>query len=167
MSGKWIPNILTIVNLLAGLEAIVMAVSGHIVYAALFVLAAAMFDNIEARIVRRLNAGSRFGRKFDHLADLVAFGLAPVVMTYQTGLSRTGFSGFFLAALFLGCAIIRQTRLDAASLRGYYTGLPLAAAGLLLAGTAVFGETLPYEVTAVALIVLSGLMLSTIKVRKF
>lgn len=166
MSGRWIPNVLTVVNMLAGLGAIALAFFGHILYAALLILAAAMFDSIEARIVRRLNAVSVFGRQFDCLADLVVFGIAPVAMAYWTSFSQLGLNTLFLVALFPGCGIIRQTRIDAASLRGYYTGLPLSAAGLVLAGTAVIGERLPYEFTAIVLVVLSGLMLSPIKIRK-
>lgn len=166
MSGRWIPNVLTIVNILAGLGAVRMTFSGHILYAALLILAAVMFDSIEGRIVRRLNAVSVFGRKFDCLADLTVFGIAPVIMAYWTSFSQLGLSTLPLMVLFPGSGIIRQTRIDAASLQGYYTGLPLSVAGLILAGTSVIGESLPYECTAIILVVLSGLMLSTIKIRR-
>jgi CDP-diacylglycerol--serine O-phosphatidyltransferase len=36
---------------------------------------AALFDSLDGRVARRLNAASEFGKQLDSLADLVSFGV--------------------------------------------------------------------------------------------
>ena len=46
---------------------------------------AILFDGLDGRIARLTNTASPFGREFDSLADVVAFGLAPAVLAYVWG----------------------------------------------------------------------------------
>ncbi|SDF17209.1 CDP-diacylglycerol--serine O-phosphatidyltransferase [Sporolituus thermophilus] len=167
MSRKWIPNLLTIVNLFAGLLAIMLAFTGMWTLAAALILGAALFDSLDGRVARRLNATSEFGKELDSLADLVSFGVAPATIDYMLNFSLLGWSGYLLAALFPICGALRLARFNIMNVRGYFVGLPITAAGPLLAGTALLGDFLPVAVQALVLLVLAGLMVSTLRVPKW
>lgn len=167
MSRKWIPNLLTIVNLVAGLLAIMLAFTGMWTLAAALILGAALFDSLDGRVARRLNATSEFGKELDSLADLVSFGVAPATIDYMLNFSLLGWSGYLLAALFPICGALRLARFNIMNVRGYFVGLPITAAGPLLAGTALLGDFLPVAVQALVLLVLAGLMVSTLRVPKW
>ncbi|EAX47237.1 CDP-diacylglycerol--serine O-phosphatidyltransferase [Thermosinus carboxydivorans Nor1] len=167
MSRKWIPNLLAIVNLFAGLLAIMLAFTGNWTLAAALILGAALFDNLDGRVARRLNATSEFGKELDSLADLVSFGVAPATIDYMLNFSLLGWSGYLLAALFPICGALRLARFNSMNVRGYFVGLPITVAGPVLAGTALFGDFLPVAVQALVLLVLSGLMVSTLRVPKW
>jgi CDP-diacylglycerol--serine O-phosphatidyltransferase len=46
---------------------------------------AIVFDGLDGRIARLTGTASPFGREFDSLADVVAFGLAPALLAYVWG----------------------------------------------------------------------------------
>jgi CDP-diacylglycerol--serine O-phosphatidyltransferase len=166
MSKRWIPNILTIINLFAGLLSILLSFVGQWIVAAVLILGAALFDSLDGRIARRLNVASDFGKQLDSLADLVSFGVAPATMAYLLNFMHIGWSGYVLAALFPICGALRLARFNTMNLRGYYLGLPITVAGPLLAGVALLGQLVPIAVHAVTLLLLSALMVSTLKIRK-
>jgi len=80
MTKKWIPNLLTVINLFAGVIAILLAFGGKWLIAAGLIMGAALFDSLDGRIARRMNATSEFGRELDSLADLISFGVAPATI---------------------------------------------------------------------------------------
>jgi len=75
-----LPNILTLLNLLAGIFAITVTFGGYPVTGAWFILIAFIFDSSDGTIARLLHAQSEIGRELDSLADLVSFGVAPAVI---------------------------------------------------------------------------------------
>lgn len=166
MSKRWIPNMLTVFNLFAGIMAILLSLLEDWYAAAALVLGAALFDSLDGRIARRLNVSSEFGKQLDSLADLVSFGVAPAVIAYMLNFMNTGWSGYILVALFPICGALRLARFNTVSFKGHYQGLPITAAGPLLAGIALLGGSFPYEFNAMVLVSLSALMVSTIKVPK-
>ncbi len=81
-----LPNILTLLNLLAGSFAIFFAttvVIDNLFIASYFVLIALIFDFFDGWTARKLNQVSVFGKQLDSLADLVSFGVAPAVIIFQ------------------------------------------------------------------------------------
>lgn len=166
MSKRWIPNMLTVFNLFAGIMAILLALLEDWLASAALIIGAALFDSLDGRIARRLNAANEFGKQLDSLADLVSFGVAPAVVAYLLNFMNSGWSGYLLTAMFPICGALRLARFNTVSFKGYYQGLPITAAGPLLAGLAVAGGSFPFELNAILLIVLSALMISTIKVPK-
>lgn len=80
---KFIPNLLTIINLWVGLVGVVLAFSGRIEYAGWCVLFAAVFDFADGFAARTLNAQSRVGAELDSLADVVTFGVLPGIILFQ------------------------------------------------------------------------------------
>ena len=80
---KHIPNILTTLNLVCGLISIAMVLQNHLVWAALFIFIAAVFDYLDGTAARLLKAYSELGKQMDSLADLVSFGVAPGLIVFQ------------------------------------------------------------------------------------
>jgi CDP-diacylglycerol---serine O-phosphatidyltransferase len=74
---KQIPNFITSLNLASGFLATIFAIDGHLVWAAIFICAAAVFDFLDGFAARLLKAYSDIGKELDSLADVVSFGVAP------------------------------------------------------------------------------------------
>lgn len=80
---KNIPNILTLLNLLSGIFAVVFSFNGLLLYAGWMVLIAAIFDLFDGAMARYLKVSSPIGADLDSLADAVSFGLAPGLILYK------------------------------------------------------------------------------------
>lgn len=80
---KHIPNAITLLNLLAGIIATILAVQGNLVYAGFFVLVGIFFDFFDGFVARILNVQSELGKQLDSLADMVTSGVVPGVVMYQ------------------------------------------------------------------------------------
>lgn len=97
---KHIPNFITCLNLASGTIASIYAFEGQLVYAAFFILLAAVFDFADGFMARLLKAYSPMGKELDSLADIISFGLAPAVIVY-TLLKLSIFNSFSLPELSL------------------------------------------------------------------
>jgi CDP-diacylglycerol--serine O-phosphatidyltransferase len=80
---KHIPNIVTLLNLVSGCFAILLAVQGFLKEAAAMVLLASVFDFFDGMVARLLHVKSDIGKELDSLADVVSFGVAPAMIVYQ------------------------------------------------------------------------------------
>jgi CDP-diacylglycerol--serine O-phosphatidyltransferase len=80
---KQIPNIITSLNLLCGIVAIIFAVSGDLIAASIFVFFGIFFDFFDGLAARLLNAQSDVGLELDSLADMVTSGVAPAIVMVQ------------------------------------------------------------------------------------
>ena len=78
----WVPNFITSLNLAAGSLAVFFGIEGQLGWAAIFIVAAAVFDFLDGMAARLLKAYSNIGKQLDSLADLVSFGLAPAAMLF-------------------------------------------------------------------------------------
>lgn len=80
-----VPNIFTLLNLLSGFTAIVLAFENKnfLIYASLAIFAGMIFDFLDGFFARLLNQYSDIGKQLDSLADLVTFGVAPAVIVYH------------------------------------------------------------------------------------
>jgi len=78
----WVPNFITSMNLAAGSLAVFFGIEGQLGWAAVFILAAAVFDFLDGMAARLLGAYSEIGKQLDSLADLISFGLAPAAMLF-------------------------------------------------------------------------------------
>ena len=83
-----LPNLLTTGCLFSGFYAVVAAIDQHFDKAGMAVFAAMIFDTLDGRIARLTRTESSFGKEYDSLADMVAFGLAPAIVAYQWGVVR-------------------------------------------------------------------------------
>ncbi|GLU44183.1 phosphatidylcholine/phosphatidylserine synthase [Allomuricauda sp. NBRC 101325] len=79
----YIPNFLTLLNVLSGCIATVFAVLNHLEWAALFVFIGIFFDFFDGLAARALNVQSEIGLQLDSLADVITSGLVPGVVMFQ------------------------------------------------------------------------------------
>ncbi|MGA9027610.1 MAG: CDP-alcohol phosphatidyltransferase family protein, partial [Steroidobacteraceae bacterium] len=84
----WLPNLLTTGALFAGFYAIVAAIDWNFENAGIAVFVAMIFDGLDGRVARWTHTESAFGKEYDSLSDMVSFGLAPAIVTYQWGVAR-------------------------------------------------------------------------------
>ncbi|MFC2271576.1 phosphatidylcholine/phosphatidylserine synthase [Capnocytophaga sp. oral taxon 380] len=80
---KYVPNLITLSNLLCGTVAIVFAVRGAIDWAALFVAIGIFLDFFDGFFARLLHVKSEMGLQLDSLADMVTSGVVPGIVMFQ------------------------------------------------------------------------------------
>jgi CDP-diacylglycerol---serine O-phosphatidyltransferase len=141
-------------------------------HAAVAIGLAIVFDGLDGRIARLTNATSNFGREFDSLADVIAFGVAPGLLIYAWGVrSAIDVSGapwtehlravgWIASFAFLICGAARLARFNIDSLkpgsdRRFFVGLPIPAAAGVVAAV-VHWEKAPLTNWPVALVWLAA-----------
>jgi len=139
-----VPNLFTTGCLFSGFYAIVAASDGNFDRAGIAIFVAMVCDGLDGRIARWTNTQSEFGKEYDSLSDMVAFGVAPAVVAYQWGVARIaeygavwGRLGWLATFFYTACAAIRLARFNARSAtadKRYFEGLPSPSAAALLAG---------------------------------
>ena len=85
---KHIPNFITLLNLLAGTIAVILAVEGNLMLASIFVLIGVFFDFFDGLAARLLKVHSELGKQLDSFADMVTSGVVPGIILYKL-LERT------------------------------------------------------------------------------
>jgi CDP-diacylglycerol---serine O-phosphatidyltransferase len=141
----WLPNLLTTGTLFGGFYAIVAAIDGNYERAGIAVFLAMVFDGLDGRVARWTKTQSEFGKEYDSLCDMVAFGVAPAIMVYQWGVERIADYGRFwgrfgwLAAFFYAVAAgLRLARFNSRPAssedKRYFEGLPSPSAAATVAG---------------------------------
>jgi CDP-diacylglycerol--serine O-phosphatidyltransferase len=158
---KQIPNIFTLLNLLAGCLAIVcimqtgltisvdssgdnlVVIPEKIYVASIFIGLAAVIDFLDGFVARLLKVPSELGRQLDSLADTVSFGVAPGLIAYQ--FLRLSYAQqadgldinllWLLPVFILPCAgAYRLARFNIDYSQSYgFKGVPIPAVGLLFA----------------------------------
>jgi CDP-diacylglycerol--serine O-phosphatidyltransferase len=164
-----IPNVLTLSNLVLGIFAIIAAFEAHFTQAALLVVAAMVADGLDGRAARYFKVSSEFGKELDSLCDLVSFGVAPAVMAYIFLLKDFGWMGAAIAAAFASCGALRLARfnVNAGIVKGYFMGLPIPAAGCVVATFVMIGVKPSGWLFPLMVAVFAYLMVSTVKYPDF
>lgn len=138
-----LPNLFTTGTLFGGFYAIVMAMGGRFEAASIGILVAMIADSLDGRIARLTNTSSDFGKEYDSLCDMVAFGVATSVVVFAYSLQILkdyewlgGKLGWVLAFTYTACAALRLARFNVlTTITGGskdFFGLPSpAAAGLV------------------------------------
>jgi CDP-diacylglycerol--serine O-phosphatidyltransferase len=170
MFVKSLPNMLTVSNLFLGIVAIILAFQGkqYVDYAAITVIIGMLMDGLDGRVARMLNAQSEFGKELDSLSDVITFGVAPAFIMYVVALQQLDVLGIIITALFPICGALRLARFNVqAGVPGYFIGLPITAAGGVLATLALYHEVFNLVLLAASMLLLSFLMVSKIKYPNF
>ena len=138
------PNLLTSGALFAGFYAIVAGADGNFVSAAVSLYVAMILDALDGRVARLTGTETEFGRQYDSLSDVIAFGLAPAVVMYQWGLKYMGDYGWvwdkvgwviaFLFAVGTALRLARFTARNPVGDKNFFEGLPCPAAAGFVAG---------------------------------
>lgn len=137
-----LPNLFTTAALFAGFYAIVAAMNGKFVDAAVAIIIAGILDGMDGGVARMTNTQSKFGAEYDSLSDCVAFGVAPGLVAYAYGLHGLGRWGWVAAFIYVACAALRLARFNvqaATSDKRFFTGLPSPSAAGLVATMIWYG----------------------------
>ncbi|NVB34278.1 CDP-diacylglycerol--serine O-phosphatidyltransferase [Bacillus licheniformis] len=160
-----IPSLITVGNFVSGISSILLAFRGYLFLAIIFVLIGAILDSLDGMAARRLNAVSPFGKELDSLSDIITFGVAPAIITYSIVFYDAPILGLPSTLLFPVCGALRLARFNIQSEnQGYFTGLPITAAGTILVCLNLLSEILGKKTFILIMLFLSFLMVSKIKV---
>jgi len=158
---KIIPNIITSLNLAAGTAAVLLTISGNLITASWFILAAMIFDFLDGFSARLLKAYSDMGKELDSLADLVSFGVAPALIIYnllgKTSTLRGPFSDctgdvinyviFIPPVIMTICAALRLAKFNTDDSQvTSFKGLPTPASALAVISAVIAGNVTDSEV---------------------
>lgn len=197
-----IPTAFTAANIAMGFLAVLSSVrafqlvfvnpeqaAGYFKNAALGIALAILFDTLDGRVARMTRTSTEIGVQLDSLADVLTFGIAPIVLIYSWAIGATfGEStalhniGVFILFMYLMCGTFRLARFNLQGTRPRvlsegtpktdkknFVGLPIPAAAGLLASIVylhplplnVFNENLSniYTISMVVLMVVLGLLM--------
>ncbi len=193
-----IPTAFTAANIAMGFLAVLSSVRGfqllftypeqasiYFGYAAKAIAFAILFDTLDGRVARMTRTSTEIGVQLDSLADVLTFGIAPVVLLYSWAIGATfdeantlhGF-GVFVLFMYLMCGTFRLARFNLQGTRPRvllegtpkvdkknFVGLPIPAAAGLIASIvylhpqplSVSGENLSNVYTLLMMILVAGL----------
>jgi CDP-diacylglycerol--serine O-phosphatidyltransferase len=131
-----VSNLLTYLSLACATSAIAAASAHDVPLAGLALAAAAIADTFDGRFARRFARSARrtrVGHELDGLVDVVAFGVAPVVVV-STGFAGTGaiaLASWIVCAGYLLAAVTRLAFYAVEEDESRFVGVPAPAAALL------------------------------------
>jgi CDP-diacylglycerol--serine O-phosphatidyltransferase len=158
-------DVATLANLLFGSMALVFLSAGNILATAVLILICVIADGADGYLARARGQGN-LGFQLDSLADFVSFGLVPALLTFYVLRDAFGIPlvFFFLSFIYVACGMIRLARYNTTPQSRLFMGLPITAAGLIVALYVLAG--FPPVWLVPILLLLSGLMLSDFEYSK-
>ncbi len=158
-----LPNLLTTAGLFAGFYAVVASMQGSFEHAAIGIFVAMIMDGLDGRMARITNTQTDFGAEYDSMADMVSFGIAPALVTYNWALSGLGKFGWLATFVYVVAAALRlarfNTQVETADKR-YFQGLASPSAAAILAGLVWLGTDYNWEIKPYGLYI--GLLTITV-----
>jgi CDP-diacylglycerol--serine O-phosphatidyltransferase len=176
-----IPNGITALSMMLAMWSIFQSIDGYHDQAAWWIVWCVLLDRADGVAARLVRASSKFGQEFDSLADLLAFCIAPSVLSYvvltrdpryassEAALDRSAVIA--IVALYFLCGAIRLARYNVTheDAPGWFRGLPTTIAGALVSSgflaarqlglDAIVPWGLPLLLAACALLMISSLWL--------
>jgi CDP-diacylglycerol---serine O-phosphatidyltransferase len=144
---RHIPNLITLLNLVAGSVALYLVLTDEPQLAFIFFFAAVIFDFADGLAARLLKATSEIGVQLDSLADLVSFGLVPAAMIFTLlqqssdppviGFAEMSFlqKGMLISVLIVpALAALRLAKYNLLPPSEFFVGLPTPAFALFWTG---------------------------------
>jgi len=147
--GKWV--VLTYLNIVSAVIGISMSLMGNLSAAILFLLICGLCDMFDGPIARRASRTTdqkSYGVQVDALADIISFGVFPLVIGYGAGapLIISAFPNLsiiisiIVAAIYILAAQIRlayfnveeMKLLEENTARNFYQGMPVTFVALLI-----------------------------------
>lgn len=165
--SKSTANIITLVNIVFGSLSLISTLHENYQMAAVFILLAGVMDALDGRIARRFGMISDIGKELDSLCDLVSFGVAPALLLYSQVLIQFPMLAVPSTVLFIMCGAFRLARFNVLNIADYFVGVPITAAGGLLAIISLLANWIPATVILILVLILAYMMISKIRVRKY
>jgi CDP-diacylglycerol--serine O-phosphatidyltransferase len=170
-SVPFLPNFITTIGLFFGFYSISFSLKGNFVMAAWMILLAGFIDGIDGRVARATNSTSAFGKEYDSLSDVIAFGVSPAILAFLWQVNQFGRLGFIACFLFVACGALRLARFntDTGDITGF-VGLPIPIAAAAVSSVVLLSKqvgTVPSPVILIGMYALSFMMVSTIPYPSF
>ncbi|KGF47921.1 CDP-diacylglycerol--serine O-phosphatidyltransferase [Veillonella montpellierensis DNF00314] len=164
MNRSIFPCIATSSNLAFGVIGITMSAKGYYEGAAICVLLSLLADALDGRIARALGVAGPLGRELDSLADVVGFGVSPAFLLFSKELFGMGWLSYVPLLAFAVCGAFRLARFNIMTeeVHGYFQGLPIPAAGCMVATYVLCGVSVSPVIVLIAMIVVGYLMVSNV-----
>ncbi|WP_019242676.1 MULTISPECIES: CDP-diacylglycerol--serine O-phosphatidyltransferase [Bacillus] len=159
-------NLMTLTNLGLGGFAVLTGINGNLNISLLFIFLAALADRFDGMIARKFNCESELGKQLDSMSDIISFGVAPALLIYQSVLIHMGAPGMFFTVLYIGCGAFRLAKFNITESNGYFTGLPITAAGCLVTLSYLGIPAFPPVFYLVLMCLLALSMVSPFKLKK-
>ncbi|HEV7907558.1 MAG TPA: CDP-diacylglycerol--serine O-phosphatidyltransferase [Pseudonocardiaceae bacterium] len=174
---RLLPNAITVLAMCAGLSSVQFALTGMYAAAIGAIAAAAVFDGLDGRIARLLDATSKMGAELDSLADAISFGVAPALVVYVWRFEVVDDrAGWVVSLIFAVCMVLRLARFNTLLeveqppyAKEFFVGVPAPAGGLLLLLPLILDEQLGHggwwsstPVVMVWTVAISALLISRI-----
>jgi len=133
--------LLTYLNVVSAMAGIYLALNQNIKYAVICLIISGVcdaFDGIVARSKKnRTDREKSYGIQIDSLADVVGFGILPVIIGYSLGLNQT--RHIIIMSVYILAALIRLAYFNATEIemqrqnikRTHYIGLPVTCAAII------------------------------------
>ncbi|MEG1254201.1 CDP-diacylglycerol--serine O-phosphatidyltransferase [Clostridium sp.] len=169
MNKSFIPNAMTLGNLICGVLSIQLTINNDFTTAGILILLGGILDRYDGTVARFLNTHSDLGKELDSLADLVSFGVAPSLLAFSLyNFSNLGILGYVILILFPVAGAYRLARYNCTEFNNVFTGIPITVAGSLLAVLEIFSTVrpIPSIIPMVLIILLSYLMVSRFQIKK-
>ncbi|MFT7839352.1 CDP-diacylglycerol--serine O-phosphatidyltransferase [Saccharothrix sp. BKS2] len=135
---RLLPNAITVLAMCSGLSSVHFAIVEMWGAAIAAIAAAALFDGLDGRLARMLDATSKMGAELDSLADAISFGVAPALVVYVWKFDGAR-EGWVIALVFAVCMVLRLARFNTLLeverppfTKEFFVGVPAPAGGLLL-----------------------------------
>ena len=159
-------NLITIGNISFGGASIMSTINESYNYAVLFIFIAAFLDRYDGKVARKFNQESELGKQLDSMSDIISFGVAPALLMYDMTLKDYGTIGMILTVLYIACGAFRLARFNITESNGYFSGLPITAAGAILTVSFFFIPIVSAAFYMFLFPLLSILMISTFSLKK-
>lgn len=125
-------NIITLGNISFGCASVLATLSQAYSHAILYIFIAALLDRYDGKVARKFNQESDLGKQLDSMSDVISFGVAPALLIHGAVLSEFGSIGSMITVFYMVCGAFRLARFNITESDGYFSGLPITAAGVIL-----------------------------------
>ncbi len=165
ISSIGVAHLLTVGNLCSGMLAIFFFLQGKRVHGVSLLLIAVILDTLDGKVAERVGQQNAFRRQLDSLADLVSFGVAPVLLYYS--LTSSSVFTTFILLFFITCGMLRLARHNLSQTKDF-EGVPITVNGvifpLLYAILLIFPASLSFWPAVFGIMGL--LMVSSLRVKR-
>ena len=100
------------------------------------------------------------------MSDIISFGIAPALLMYSLVLQEFSVTGMIITVIYIACGAFRLARFNISEPNGFFTGLPITVAGVILTLSYFAIEYIPSVSYMFLFIILALLMISTFTLRK-
>ena len=173
---RFIPNLITVINMFLGFMGIVMMIKGDPIRGGWLILFAGLCDAADGKLARMLGIPTKFGVEFDSFADTVSFCAAPSLLVYTVYVEGLPLLfGGLIAFTPLLFGTIRLARFNIAQEddpKSFFTGLPtpinaIIIVSYMLFNHQVFGEMGDPRIALPMIVTLGFMMVSPVRFAKF